>query len=189
MAVTGGNATFSVPSNVASQFPYNKVDVTLPLPANLDVGVSYQISNKVMIGLDFNYVFWSAYDSLIFNFNSDTSKVAHTLSSSTPRLYKNRLIVRGGVQWNINSMFTVRAGGYFDPSPVPTDYMDPMLPSSDETGITCGVSIYPLKGFSIDISFEYLMGALRTGTYSPENFAGTYRTAFYMPGFGLTYNF
>jgi len=189
MAVSGGNAKFTVPSNVSSKFPYNKVDVSLPLPANLDFGVSYEITDKVMVGLDLNYVFWSTYDSLIFNFNTDSSKLPHNMTSSTPRLYKDRLIARLGVQWKINNMVTVRAGGYYDPSPVLTDYMDPMLPSSDETALTCGLSIFPLKGFSIDVSFEYLMGRLRSGTYSPENFAGTYKTAFYMPGFGLTYNF
>lgn len=189
MAVTGADVKFTVPANVASNFLYNKVDVTLPLPANLDLGISYEITDKWMIGLDLNYVFWSTYDSLIFNFKTDSSKVSHLMTSSTPRLYKDRLIARLGVQWKISDMFTVRAGGYYDPSPVPTDYLDPMLPSSNETALTCGISIFPLKGFSVDVSFEYLMGSLRTGTYSPDNFAGSYKTSFYMPGFGLTYNF
>lgn len=185
MAVKDGDVKFTTPSNVANQFPYNKVDVTLPLPANLDFGVSYEITDNLMIGLDLNYVFWSTYDSLVFNFKSD----AANMTSSTPRLYKDRLIARLGAQWKINNLITVRAGGYYDPSPVPADYLDPMLPSSDETALTCGISLFPLKGFSVDVSFEYLMGSQRSGTYSPENFAGTYKTAFFMPGLGLTYNF
>ena len=110
-------------------------------------------------------------------------------------MYENRLITRIGAQYKINDVFTVRAGGYYDPSPVLSDYMDPMLPSSDEIGLTCGISIYPVKGLSIDASFEYLMGMERSGISGPNdepgehNFAGTYSTVFYMPGIGLTYNF
>ncbi|MCX6252031.1 MAG: outer membrane protein transport protein [Bacteroidetes bacterium] len=193
MSIKDGDATFAVPTAVASKFPYTKTDVSLPLPANLDFGISYEINEKIMIGLGLNYVFWSTYDSLKFTFKSPDPNV--TLVSTSPKLYKDRLIARLGVQWKISGMFTVRAGGYYDPSPVPSDYLDPMLPSSNETALTCGISLYPVKGLSIDASFEYLMGSQRDGISSPNvtpgthNFEGTYSTAFYMPGIGLTYNF
>jgi long-chain fatty acid transport protein len=186
MSVNNANATFMVPASLASNFPDNKADVTLPLPANLDFGVSYEINDKIMIGASLNYVFWSAYDSLIFNFQTVTPAIGRT---AQPKLYMDRLITRLGVQYKINKLITVRAGGYFDPSPVKSEYLDPMLPSSDEIGLTCGLSIYPVKGLSIDAAFEYLMSTERSGSYSPENFSGTYSSAFYMPGIGLTYNF
>jgi len=186
MRVEKGDATFTVPASVSANFPANTVDVTLPLPANLDFGASYEINDKIMIGINLNYVFWSAYDSLIFDFKTETPAIGRT---SQPKLYENRLITRLGVQWKINKLIVVRAGGYYDPSPVPADYLDPMLPSTNEIGLTCGLSIYPVKGFSIDAAFEYLMGSEREDTYAPENFSGTYNSAFYIPCIGLTYNF
>jgi len=193
MAVKDADAKFTVPAALATNFPDNKVDVTLPLPANLDFGVSYEFNDKFMIGLGLNYVFWNVYDSLVFEFKTVTPAIqAHQASA---RLYQSRLITRLGAQYKINDMITIRAGGYYDPSPVPSDRLDPMLPSSNEIGLTCGLSVYPLKGFSIDASFEYLMGSKRSGISSPNdtpgahNFAGTYSTVFYMPGLGLTYNF
>jgi long-chain fatty acid transport protein len=186
MSVEDADATFDVPASVASNFPPNKANVTLPLPANLDFGASYEINDKIMIGISLNYVFWSAYDSLVFDFKTVTPAVGRT---SQPKLYEDRLISRIGVQYKINKLITVRAGGYFDPSPVKSDYLDPMLPSSDEIGLTCGLSIYPVKGLSIDAAFEYLYSTERNGSYSPENFSGTYSSTFYIPGIGLTYNF
>ena len=193
MAVKDGDAKFTVPQVLTPNFPDNKVDMMLPLPANLDFGVSYEFSDKLMIGLALNYVFWNVYDSLIFDFKTPTSSVqAH---SASPKMYENRLITRIGAQYRINHLITVRAGGYYDPSPVSSDYLDPMLPSSNEIGLTCGVSIYPCKGLSIDAAFEYLMGSERTGTSSPNqnpgdhNFSGKYNSAIYMPGIGLTYSF
>ncbi len=185
MKVKGANATFAVPQSLSSNFPNNKVDVTLPLPANLDFGASYEFG-KFMVGLSLNYVFWKVYDSLVFNFETKTPAVNRT---ATPALYENRLITRIGAQYKVNDLIAVRLGGYYDPSPVKTDYMNPQTPSTNEIGLTCGFSIYPIKGFSIDAAFLYLMGSERSGTFSPDNFAGTYNTGFSIPGIGLTYNF
>lgn len=185
MNVKGADATFSVPNSLADSFPNNKADVSLPLPANLDLGASYDFG-RFMLGMSLNYVFWNVYDSLVFNFQTKTDAVGRT---ATPTLYKNRLIIRVGAQYAVNRLVTIRAGGYYDPSPVPDDYLSPMTPSTNEIGFTFGISISPAEGFSIDAAFLYLMGMERTGSYSPENFSGTYNTGFSIPGIGLTYNF
>ena len=188
MKVKGATATFNVPSSLKTQFPDNKADVMLPLPANLDFGASYEFGKEKqwMIGINLCYVFWKTYDSLVFNFETKTPVINR---SATPAMYENRLIERIGVQYRINKLITVRVGGYYDPSPVPTDYMNPQTPSTNEVGLTCGLSVYPFKGFSIDAAFLYLMGSERSGTFSPDNFAGTYRTGFNIPGIGLSYSF
>jgi len=188
MKVKGADATFSVAPSLTSNFPNNKVDVMLPLPANLDLGASYEFGKRKqwMIGINLCYVFWSTYDSLVFDFKTKTPAVGRT---ATPSLYEDRMIERIGAQYKINDKVAVRIGAYFDPSPVKNDYLNPQTPSLNETGFTCGFSIYPMKGFSVDASFLYLLGAKRSGTYSPDNFAGTYRTGFSIPGLGLSYSF
>lgn len=186
MAVEDADATFDVPASVAENFPDNKVDVTLPLPANLDFGLSYEINEKLMVGLSLNYVYWSVYDSLVFDFKTETDAVKRTANAA---LYKSQMITRLGLQWKSCDFATLRIGGYYDPSPVQKDYLNPQTPSTDELGLTFGVSIYPTKGLSIDAAFLYLMGIERNGQYKPDNFAGTYNTGFYIPGIGLTYNF
>ncbi len=188
MNVKGADATFSVPQSLSSNFPNNKVDVMLPLPANLDFGASYEFgkNNQWMIGINLCYVFWSTYDSLVFNFEKKTAAVNRT---ATPALYVDQMIERIGVQFKASKVITLRAGGYYDPSPVSNSYLNPQTPSLTEIGVTGGLSVYPFKGFSVDASFLYLMGGKRSGTYSPDNFAGTYRTGFSIPGIGLSYSF
>ena len=188
MKVKNADATFEVPVSLSTSFPNNKVDVMLPLPANLDLGVSYEFGKRKqwMIGINLCYVFWSTYDSLVFDFKTKTPAIGRTANAS---LYQDQMIERIGAQYRINKTVTVRVGGYYDPSPVSSNYLNPQTPSLTETGLTCGLSVYPMKGFSIDASFLYLMGAKRSGTYSPDNFAGTYRTGFSIPGIGLSYSF
>jgi long-chain fatty acid transport protein len=188
MAVKGADATFTVPQSLSTNFPNNKVDVTLPLPANLDLGVSYEFgkNKQWMIGVNFCEVFWSTYDSLVFDFETKTPAVNRTASAA---LYFDQMIERIGVQYKASKVLVVRAGGNYDPTPVSSGYLNPQTPSTTQIGLTCGLSVYPIKGLSIDASFLYLFGEQRTGTYTPENFAGTYRTGFSIPGIGLSYSF
>lgn len=187
MDVEGADATFTVPASLAGNFPAsNKVTTTLPLPANLDLGVSYQINEDLMIGVGLNYVFWSVYDSLIFDFETNTPALP---DSRNPRQYDNKLIVRLGGEYTINDKLAVRAGGYFDPSPVNEDFFSPETPSLNNLGLTLGLSYKPVEKLSIDLSFLYIMGMEGSRQYTPDNFGGTYESKVYIPGFGLTYNF
>jgi long-chain fatty acid transport protein len=188
MAVDGAEADFTVPQALSAQFPDNKANVMLPLPANLDFGLSYEFGkdDRWLVGLNLNYVFWSQYDSLVFDFETKTSAVNRT---ATPALYENKLIPRIGAQYKLNDLITLRVGGYYDTSPVKDDYLNPQTPSTNQIGLTCGLSVYPMKGLSIDAAFLYIMGMERDGTYSPDNFAGTYKSTVYIPGIGLSYSF
>ncbi len=186
MNVEGADVTMTVPSSLSTKFPgENKVDVTLPLPANLDIGASYQFNEKLMLGFSLNYVFWGVYDSLIFDFENNTDALA---DSRNPRDYSNTLIFRAGGEYNLNKLLTIRAGGYFDPSPASKEYFTPETPSLDNLGLSCGLSIRPVKNLSIDLSFLYLMGKETKAEYIPDAFGGTYKSRFYIPGFGFTYS-
>ncbi|MFH1937113.1 MAG: outer membrane protein transport protein, partial [Bacteroidota bacterium] len=186
MVVDDADATFTVPASMQSNFPDQKVATSLPLPANLDFGISYEIKEKLMIGINLCYVFWGAYDTLVFDFKTKTAALD---KSYAPAMYENKLIPRIGAQYKVNDIVTVRLGGYYDPSPVPDGYLNPQTPSMNQIALTAGLSVYPFKGFSIDAAFLYIMGLQREGTYSPENFSGTYKSSVFNPGIGLSYSF
>jgi len=187
MDVKGGDATFVVPVSLSGNFPANnKVSTSLPLPSNLDFGMSYEVSDKLTLAFSINNVLWDAYDTLAFDFETNTAALP---DSKGPRSYKNTVIYRIGAEYKTCSFFTFRVGGYYDPSPVNNMYFSPETPSLDNIGITAGFSIVPTKHLSIDMSFLYLMGKETSVTYAPDNFSGTYKARTYIPGFGLTYNF
>ena len=187
MDITGGDATFVVPASLSGNFPAdNKVSTSLPLPENLDFGMSYEFSDKFTLALSINNVLWDAYDTLSFDFETNTPALA---DSKGPRLYKNTVIYRLGAEYKTCQFFTLRVGGYYDPSPVNNMYFSPETPSLDNIGITAGFSVMPTKKLSIDMSFLDLMGKEEAVTYAPDNFSGKYKSRIYIPGFGLTYNF
>ncbi len=186
MEVDDVTATFDVPISLQGNFPNTTVSTKLPLPANVDFGASYTYDEKLLLAFSLNYVFWSSYDSLIFDFEKNTSALT---DSRNPRLYENKLIARLGAQYKINDAFYVRLGGYYDPSPVNKEYFSPETPSLNSIGLTAGISVYPMENLAIDLSFLYISGQEGERTYKPDNFSGTFKANTYIPGIGITYNF
>lgn len=186
MEVDDADVTFDVPVSLKSNFPNTKVSTRLPLPANLDLGVSYNATEKLLLAVSLNYVFWGSYDSLIFDFEQNTPALP---DSRNPRLYEDKLIVRTGGEYTINDFIQIRAGAYYDPSPVNSDYFSPETPSLNSIGLTAGLSVYPVKNLSVDLSFLFISGQEGERQYSPDNFSGTFKTRTYIPGIGISYKF
>lgn len=183
MEVDDADATFAVPASLAGTFPDSKVATMLPLPANLDFGLSYQFTPDLMIGMALNYVFWDAYESLAFDFADNPS-----LSNVSPREFSNTLIYRLGGQYRVNETLYLRAGGYFDPSPVNDIYFSPETPSLDNLAFTGGLSFLPMPNLSLDFSLLYIMGMEDEKTFAPLNFGGTYKSNVLIPGIGISYS-
>ena len=186
LSVSDGDASFMLPSSISSIIPTeNKFEADLPLPQNLDFGISVKASDKVLIAFEMNWINWGVYDSLSFTFE----EAGELLNSSNPRLYKDSFIPRIGVQWDVNKIFTLRGGLYYDPAPTHKDYFSPETVSLNSVAYTLGLSIMPVEGLSIDISWLNLFGQKSTMNYSPDNFEGVYQTITYIPGLGLSYTF
>ncbi len=183
MEVDDGDATFTVPASLAGMFPDSKVATMLPLPANLDFGLSYQVTRDLMIGMALNYVFWDAYEELAFAFEQNPD-----LNDSSPRDYSNTLIFRVGGQYRVNEALYLRAGGYYDPSPVNEIYFSPETPSLDNLAFTGGLSFRPMQNLSIDLSLLFILGLEGEREFAPANFGGTYKSRVLIPGLGISYS-
>ncbi|MBW6477872.1 MAG: outer membrane protein transport protein [Bacteroidales bacterium] len=187
MKLDKAEAVFSVPESLSYLFPEaNTVATSLPLPANLDLGISYRFSDKLMAGITLNYVFWSAYESLDFDFEINTTALNDVQS---PREYSNTIIFRTGAEYRVLENLFFRAGAYFDPSPVNEIYFSPETPGLNNIGLSTGLSFVPMDNLSIDLGFLYVMGIEKDISFLPANFNGTYKSRAYISGFGVSYNF
>lgn len=197
MKVDGGDARFNVPaSSVAlGLFPAGgtKFDATLPLPANLSVGLGYKVDDKLTLAVDYNYVFWSAYKELKFEYEKP---VNGALSTASPRNYKNASIIRVGAEYMATSKLAVRAGYYFDQSPVEDGYLTPETPDANRNCFTFGLGFQFSENFSADASFLFIEGTEREQkqsdipTTAQDSFlAGTYKLRVLVPGISISYKF
>ena len=197
MKVEGGDATFDVPSSAVllGLFPSGgtKFDATLPLPATLSFGMADKITSRLTISFDYNIVFWSAYKELKFEYEKPVNRA---LSTTSPRKYKDASIYRIGLEYMANPKLALRAGYYYDQTPVRDGYMTPETPDANRNAFTCGFGYKFSDNFSADASFVFIEGAereLKSSDIDPkaqDSFvAGTYKLRVLVPGVSLSYKF
>ena len=185
-------ATFADSPNAQPATPPNATvgaSATLPLPAELTVGLAYSC-DKWTFAFDYNRAFWDVYEDLTIQFDPATGLP----DSVNPRNYKNASTYRFGVQYMLNDKITLRGGYYFDESPVQEGFFAPETPRNDSNGYTGGLSFQISDRFALDASFLYLRFEEVDASYDFyfENgqqvpFEGTYKSAAFLPGLGVTY--
>jgi len=165
----------------------------LPLPSNFNIGVSYQPTTQWILSGEVQFVGWGAYEKLDIHFIPENTLGIY--DQSARKEYKNTRIYRLGAQYGLTSRMDLRLGAYLDETPVKDDYLNPETPSMNKLGLSAGFSFRPVDRFSIDLSFTYVTGFGRDGSYTDKslvtgmdrNFGGHYQTRAYMPSIGLRY--
>lgn len=186
MKVNNGQAEFTVPGSLSSNFPNGAFSSSLPLPAVLSVGLGLKPTDKLLISADVNLIGWSAYKELSFDYEKNTSTLQDTKSQ---RNYKNTFAFRLGGQYNINDNFRVRTGIAYQLTPVQDGYVTPEVPDANKISYTAGIGYKFADKLTVDASFTFEDFAKRTDTNKESNFSGTYKTYIAIPGISLTYNF
>jgi long-chain fatty acid transport protein len=184
--VENGTADFTTANAVSQYFQDSSFNTQLNLPNMASIGLAYHLNEKMKIVLDVNYVGWKTYDSLNIDFAKNSDKLADVAS---PRLYKNTFIFRTGLQYQLSEMFCLRAGAYYDQSPVKDGYLTPETPDSDKIGISTGFSFALKKWLYVDASLLYIEGLKRTDTNLETQFEATYKTKAVIPGINVGIKF
>ncbi len=160
----------SILSSSFSGMEVGTFTASLPLPATLSAGVTFCPNERWTLSTEFQWVQWSAYDSLAVTFNEEYLGAYNQVAVKN---YSNTTITRLGAQYLVGSWLTVRAGFYVDESPVASDYLNPETPSMTKVGYTCGASLRPFgnKLISIDLAYAYVDSAdpERAGSYPYSN--------------------
>ena len=187
----GEDADFdNIPVSLQGTFPDATFNADLVLPAELTIGIAYDISANTVFAIDINRTYWSAFKNLDIEFNNGAG------TSLNPRNYKDANIYRFGLQHKANEKLTVRGGVYFDDSPIGDGFFEPITPRNDSIGYTAGASYDVTERMELDFSFLYLRFKEFEGSYDHINqsgtlisFGGDYKSSVVAFGFGLNYKY
>jgi long-chain fatty acid transport protein len=196
-----GEVSFeNVPTSLEVLFQPNQFSAKLPLPSQISLGINYVPIDRLTLGLEANYIGWSAYQSLDFDFKDENIAIQDIQS---PRNYHDSWVFHLGGEYVINKI-QLRAGTYYDMSPVDEGYMTPETPDANRIAFTAGLGISLGEKLQMDLSFLYNMGQERTQSIADAQSAGTYPSATnstyavepgtyklraYIPGLSVTYKF
>lgn len=195
MAVLGevelqGRKPFAIP-----RYDEGSFHAQLPLPSNTTLGVSYRPTDRWELALDLQYVGWNAYDSLNVYFNEEELGIAPIKAKKD---YRNTIIARIGAQYKTTDRLILRAGLYFDQSPIRKNNYNPETPGMNKLGLSTGLSFEPYRNLQIDFAFLYIQGFARDGSYTYSNvilptqqdvFSGRYKSNAVTVSLGLAYKF
>ena len=185
MNVKNGQATFTVPPSLASNFPSGPFTSTLPLPQVATLGLGYVVNDKLSLAFDANFIGWKALDTIAFYYKDTTSALKPT---KLPRDYKNTFAFRLGGQYQVNDKLTVRAGIALSLTPVPSGYVTPEVPDANKVNLTCGVGYKFCPKLIVDASLTF-ENLTRTDNNTALQLNGTYKTYILAPGLSVIYLF
>ena len=107
------------------------------------------------------------------------------------------MIARVGAQYKTTERLFLRAGVYYDQTPIQENNFNPETPGMDKIGMSAGLSFSPYKNLQLDVAFLYIQGLSRDGSYTqknvltsePEIFSGRYKTTALSASIGIAYCF
>ena len=187
MKSNNGLANFMVPGSLKSSFPSpNSFTNTLPLPPTITLGFGYRPSKPLILTFDVNYIGWSLYKSLEFDFGQTTPNLPNSISS---RNYKDAFDLRLGTNYAFSDQFSLRAGLAYGATSIRDGYVTPETPDANRIGLSTGFGYSFSKHWVIDASFLYESIQSRFQTNIETGLSGTFKSNVYVPGIAITYRF
>ena len=161
-----------------------KGEVELPIPANFNVGIAYELLSDLTISGDYNWSQWSDYKELAI-VNTDKNI---TLSKN-PRNWKDTNTFRVGAEYRGLENFAIRAGFLTDSDPVDTKYSEPSLPDAGRVGYTLGLGYNWSENITLDAYVLMLSWDEKHVTDNEFHFNGYYNTKATLSGVAISYKF
>jgi long-chain fatty acid transport protein len=167
---------------------------TITLPDTLQIGTAYRPNDSWIFSAEADYTNWTTYRRLIIDYQRDNGTWTQTID------YKNWRSVwafRVGGEHKFNENWKLRAGAYYDLSPVSNSYFETRNPDANRLAFSVGAG-WTRGNWTVDASYLYLKfmertindslndnGSLTTGT----ELNGTYSSIARLPAISVGYKF
>jgi len=137
--------------SIGKQF---SADVTVPLPAALNISVSKTWADRYTAEVNYERTYWSAYKELDFNYGKPIQpRLVPSFDDTKIRAWKDTNTLRLGLTAKINNSVTLMGAVLKDETPVPLEYVGYELPDSDAMIYSMGVRIKANDNFSYGIAY------------------------------------
>ncbi|MCI0528658.1 MAG: outer membrane protein transport protein, partial [Nitrospira sp.] len=135
-----GDADFTIPGAIpapfAALFPDGEVSTDITMPGIFEVGLTNQSFSKWTLSFDLQWVGWSSFKTLSLDFANDPGGI---LDNSVPKNWNDVINFRLGAEYELSSALALRMGYVWDPTPVPPETLDTLLPDNNRHDVSIGL--------------------------------------------------
>jgi long-chain fatty acid transport protein len=152
--LANGEASFTdIPISLRDKFPETTgftSKITLPSVFTFGLSVKHIVTDKwsLEFAYDLNLTGWSSYDTLAFDF-----KNADSPDSKQIQDWEDVLTHRLGLDFTYKNKYSVRAGLYYDNTPMKDNLISPHLPGVTQVAYTMGLGYKVSDKVSIDFGY------------------------------------
>lgn len=176
-----------------SRFGFNETsqwESSVNFPAWIAAGLAIFPTEDLTLTFDLQWTGWSNLEEIVYDFKDSQWRVLFEAreENKIELNWESKLQIRLGVEYFITEEIALRAGYYFDPSPVPERTLNILLPSSTFNAITFGAG-YIGERFAVEFAGEYLAGKDRKVPVGEGLMPGDYSMNVLSFSFALTYFF
>ncbi|WP_240036493.1 OmpP1/FadL family transporter [Halomonas urmiana] len=123
----------------------------LTTPANLNLGVYHQLTDRLALMANAEWTEWSSFDELTVEFEDSTD------DSTTTENWDDTWAFSVGANYALNNQWLLRAGLGLDESPVPSpEFRTPRVPDADRQWATFGATWMPSPELSITAGYMHV---------------------------------
>ena len=138
-------------------------ETKLKLPPSAGIGVSFDVTEKLTVALDAQYMLWSKFDGFSFTYSNfsqisklvdtsilidgaDTTNIGDWVTQNTAHSveWKNSGRVMMGAEFEATTLFTLYGGGFVDQSPArkTTQFTPNFVDTGDKWGLSGGIMFH-----------------------------------------------
>ncbi|TDR50648.1 long-chain fatty acid transport protein [Halomonas ventosae] len=164
----------------------------LTTPANLNLGIYHQLTDRLALMANAEWTEWSSFDELVVEFEDGTD-------SSTTENWDDTWAFSVGANYALTPQWLLRAGLGVDESPVPSaEFRTPRVPDADRQWATLGATWMPSPELGITAGYMHVFaddGDIdQQATFENENatkgnLSGTYEVSADVFALSVDYRF
>ncbi len=149
------SGTFTIDNIPApgAALPSTPFDSEIKHPGSIGVGYSYDVSDRLTFGADFEWIQNSTHDDVPLSIGTNQPLLAG--KNAVPLNWKDSISLGVGVEYECSSDLTLRAGYLYSESPMPVQTWNPAVPANDRHIFSVGAG-YSWGANTIDFAYSLI---------------------------------
>ena len=145
-------------SQVVGALQDQDASTELDMPAQLVVGLSVHATPSLKIFADYQWIGWSAFDTVTLDFSQPIPADEHLVQN-----YRDTNAVRVGMEFQVARALRVSAGYFYNQAAAPDETVTPLLPEARRNHMTAGLGWNLHPNMTLDVAYQFVRHADRRG--------------------------